>query len=181
MIENILELRKVTKTFGDLVAVDGVDFELQAGEIHAILGENGAGKSTLMNLIYGLYQPSDGRIYVTDRENWRRRLRAKSPRDAIANGIGMVHQHFMLIENLTVAENIALALGQLRSGPVGSASSNGDSARLGGKLKKHPSKNPKQKHLASGMGIGSWGWETSPTDRGDKCLQRHNSGIFNTC
>ena len=116
--ENILELRNVTKTFGDLVAVDSVDFELQAGEIHAILGENGAGKSTLMNLIYGLYQPSAGRIYVTDRENWRRRLRAKSPRDAIANGIGMVHQHFMLIENLTVAENIALALGQLRSGTM---------------------------------------------------------------
>ncbi|MDE0467401.1 MAG: ABC transporter ATP-binding protein [Candidatus Poribacteria bacterium] len=112
--ENILELRNVTKTFGDFVAVDSVDFELQAGEIHAILGENGAGKSTLMNLIYGIYQPSGGRIYVTDREKWRRRFRAKSPRDAIANGIGMVHQHFMLIENLTVAENIALALGQLK-------------------------------------------------------------------
>ena len=116
MEENILELRSVTKTFGDFTAVDGVDFELQAGEIHAILGENGAGKSTLMNLIYGLYPPSAGRIYVTDRENWRYRLRAKSPRDAIANGIGMVHQHFMLIENLTVAENIALSLGQLRAG-----------------------------------------------------------------
>ena len=114
MAENILELRNITKTFGDFAAVDGVDFELRAGEIHAILGENGAGKSTLMNLIYGLYQPSGGRIYVTDREAWQRRLRAKSPRDAIANGIGMVHQHFMLIENLTVAENIALALGQLK-------------------------------------------------------------------
>ena len=114
--ENILELRNVTKTFGDFLAVDSVDFELQTGEIHAILGENGAGKSTLMNLIYGLYQPSAGRIYVTDREGWRRRLRAKSPRDAILTGIGMVHQHFMLVENLTVAENIALALGQLRTG-----------------------------------------------------------------
>ena len=112
MAENILELRNVTKTFGDFVAVDSVDFALQAGEIHAILGENGAGKSTLMNLIYGLYEPSAGRIYVTDREGWRRRFRAKSPRDAIASGIGMVHQHFMLVENLTVAENIALALGQ---------------------------------------------------------------------
>ncbi|RKU14701.1 heme ABC transporter ATP-binding protein [Candidatus Poribacteria bacterium] len=112
--ENILELRNVTKTFGDFVAVDSVDFTLQAGEIHAILGENGAGKSTLMNLIYGLYQPSTGRIYVTDREGWRRRLRAKSPRDAIVAGIGMVHQHFMLVENLTVAENIALSLGQLK-------------------------------------------------------------------
>ena len=119
MAENILELRNVTKTFGEFVAVDSVDFALQAGEIHAILGENGAGKSTLMNLIYGLYQPSDGRIYVTDREGWRRRLHAKSPRDAIINGIGMVHQHFMLIENLTVAENIALSLGQLRTGRKG--------------------------------------------------------------
>ena len=117
--ENILELRNVTKTFGDFVAVDNVDFELKTGEIHAILGENGAGKSTLMNLIYGLYQPSVGRIYVTDREGWRRRLRAKSPRDAIVNGIGMVHQHFMLIENLTVAENIALSLGQLRTSGKG--------------------------------------------------------------
>ncbi len=113
--ENILELRNVTKTFGDFVAVDNVDFALQAGEIHAILGENGAGKSTLMNLIYGLYQPSAGRIYVTDREGWQRRLRANSPRDAIAIGIGMVHQHFMLVENLTVAENIALSLGQLQN------------------------------------------------------------------
>ena len=135
MAENILELRNITKTFGDFVAVDSVDFELEAGEIHAILGENGAGKSTLMNLIYGLYQPSGGRIYVTDRENWQHRLRAKSPRDAIANGIGMVHQHFMLIENLTVAENIALALGQLRSGPRGSASSNGDYKKWLGKFR----------------------------------------------
>ena len=134
-LKSILELRNVTKTFGDLVAVDSVDFELQAGEIHAILGENGAGKSTLMNLIYGLYQPSAGRIYVTDRENWRRRLRAKSPRDAIANGIGMVHQHFMLIENLTVAENIALALGQLRSNSTGSTSANGDDKQGLGKFR----------------------------------------------
>ena len=135
MAENILELRNVTKTFGDFIAVDSVDFELQVGEIHAILGENGAGKSTLMNLIYGLHQPSDGRIYVTDRENWRRRLRAKSPRDAIANGIGMVHQHFMLIENLTVAENIALALGQLRQDPAGKTSSNGDYKKGLGKIR----------------------------------------------
>ena len=119
MQENILELRNISKTFGDFVAVDNVDFELAAGEIHAILGENGAGKSTLMNLIYGLYQPSVGRIYVTDREGWQRRLRAKSPRDAIAIGIGMVHQHFMLVENLTVAENIALSLGGSQAGRIG--------------------------------------------------------------
>ena len=133
--ENILELRNVTKTFGDLVAVDSVDFALETGEIHAILGENGAGKSTLMNLIYGLYQPSVGRIYVTDREGWRRRLRAKSPRDAIVSGIGMVHQHFMLVENLTVAENIALSLGQLRRGTVGDPSENGVYKKALGKFR----------------------------------------------
>ena len=133
--KNILELRNVTKTFGDFVAVDSVDFELQTGEIHAILGENGAGKSTLMNLIYGLYQPSAGRIYVTDREGWRRRLRAKSPRDAIATGIGMVHQHFMLVENLTVAENIALSLGQLRRSTAGHLSENGSYKKALGKFR----------------------------------------------
>ena len=132
--ENILELRNITKTFGDFVAVNNVDFELQAGEIHAILGENGAGKSTLMNLIYGLYQPSVGRIYVTDREGWQRRLRAKSPRDAIASGIGMVHQHFMLIENLTVAENIALSLGQLRTNVAGNTSVNSSNKKWLGKI-----------------------------------------------
>ena len=153
--ESILELRNVTKTFGDLVAVDSVDFELQAGEIHAILGENGAGKSTLMNLIYGLYQPSDGRIYVTDRENWRRRFRAKSPRDAIANGIGMVHQHFMLIENLTVAENIALALGQLRSGTIAFGS------RLSGISQKDVVADEK----ASWSPMADWRWLTAITGK----------------
>ena len=108
MKANLLELQNITKTFGQLVAVDRVNFELQAGEIHAILGENGAGKSTLMNLIYGLYQPSAGSLHVSGESKV-----FASPRDAIANGIGMVHQHFMLIENLTVAENIALSLGQL--------------------------------------------------------------------
>lgn len=108
--ENLLELQNVTKTFGDLIAVDNVNFELQTGEIHAILGENGAGKSTLMNLIYGLYQPSGGNIHISGKP-----IRLKSPRDAIANGIGMVHQHFMLIENLTVAENIALTVAQFSS------------------------------------------------------------------
>ena len=113
MAENVLELRNITKTFGNLVAVDNVDFTLKEGEIHAILGENGAGKSTLMHLIYGLYQPTSGSIRVK-----AKRQDFKTPRDAIANGIGMVHQHFMLIENLTVAENIALsaAHGRVREG-----------------------------------------------------------------
>ena len=105
MAENVLELQGITKSFGNLVAVDNVDLSLKEGEIHAILGENGAGKSTLMHLIYGRYQPSAGSIRVAGK-----RKVFKTPRDAIANGIGMVHQHFMLIENLTVAENIALSL-----------------------------------------------------------------------
>ena len=105
MEENILQLQNITKTFGSLIAVDKVDFALRKSEIHAVLGENGAGKSTLMNLIYGLYQPSNGSIYISGKHKVFR-----SPRDAIANGIGMVHQHFMLIENLSVAENIALSL-----------------------------------------------------------------------
>ena len=109
MAENILELRNITKTFGNLVAVDNVDFTLKEGEVHAILGENGAGKSTLMHLIYGLYQPTSGGIRVAGKPKI-----FKTPRDAIANGIGMVHQHFMLIENLTVAENIALSAAHRR-------------------------------------------------------------------
>ena len=101
----ILQLKKISKHFGDFIAVDSIDFELRTGEIHAILGENGAGKTTLMNLIYGLYQPTSGTISVSGNQTVLR-----SPRDAIANGIGMVHQHFMLVENLTVAENIALCV-----------------------------------------------------------------------
>jgi len=111
--DTVLELKNVTKTFGNLAAVDNVNFDLKAGEIHAILGENGAGKSTLMNLIYGLYQPSDGNIYISGKIK-----QLKSPRDAIANGIGMVHQHFMLIENLTVAENIVLSTSQFSSSDI---------------------------------------------------------------
>lgn len=109
----VLELKNVTKTFGNLAAVDSVNFDLKASEIHAVLGENGAGKSTLMNLIYGLYQPTDGNIYISGKIK-----QLKSPRDAISNGIGMVHQHFMLIENLTVAENIALSVSQFSSSDV---------------------------------------------------------------
>ncbi len=108
--DNILQLQNVTKKFGDLLAVDNIHFEIKSSEIHAILGENGAGKSTLMNLIYGLYQPTSGNISISGIPT-----RLKSPKDAIEHGIGMVHQHFMLIENLTVAENIALTVSQFSS------------------------------------------------------------------
>ena len=98
-----LELRGITKQFGSLVANDDINFKVEAGEIHAILGENGAGKSTLMNIVYGLLSPDKGQILVDDQE-----IKIKSPLDALAAGIGMVHQHFMLIPVFTVAENIVL-------------------------------------------------------------------------
>ena len=99
-----LELRGVTKRFGALVANDRVDLDLRAGEVHALLGENGAGKSTLMNVLYGLHQPDEGEIRLRGEP-----IRIESPRHAIGLGIGMVHQHFMLIPVMTVAENIVLA------------------------------------------------------------------------
>ena len=98
-----LELRGITKQFGSLVANDDINFKVEAGEIHAILGENGAGKSTLMNIVYGLLSPDKGQILVDGQE-----IKIKSPLDALAAGIGMVHQHFMLIPVFTVAENIVL-------------------------------------------------------------------------
>ncbi|HEX5260064.1 MAG TPA: ATP-binding cassette domain-containing protein, partial [Gaiellales bacterium] len=100
----LLELRGITKRFGSLVANDAIDLEVAPGEVHALLGENGAGKSTLMNVLYGLYTPDAGEIEMDGR-----RLRMRSPRDAIDAGIGMVHQHFMLIPVMTVTENIVLA------------------------------------------------------------------------
>src|SRR5919106_706773 len=98
-----LELRGITKRFGSLVANDAIDFELRRGEIHALLGENGAGKSTLMNVLYGLQHPDEGEI-VLDGEP----VRIDSARRAIHLGIGMVHQHFMLVPVMTVAENLVL-------------------------------------------------------------------------
>ena len=98
-----LELRGITKRFGSLTANDAIDLAVGDGEIHAILGENGAGKSTLMNVVYGLLQPDEGTISVDGKE-----ITIHSPLDALAAGIGMVHQHFMLIPVFTVAENIVL-------------------------------------------------------------------------
>jgi len=96
-------MKSVTKRFGDLVANDHVDFNLEAGEIHALLGENGAGKTTLMRILYGLYRADQGEIWVNDVP-----VTILSPKDAIASKIGMVTQHFTLVPTLTVAENLTL-------------------------------------------------------------------------
>jgi general nucleoside transport system ATP-binding protein len=101
----VLELKGITKRFPGVVANDRVDFDLRRGEVHALLGENGAGKSTLMNVLYGLYQADEGEILVNGKP-----VTMSSPSDAIDVGIGMVHQHFMLIPVMTVAENIVLGV-----------------------------------------------------------------------
>ena len=107
-----LELRGITKRFGGLVANDAIDFELRKGEIHALLGENGAGKSTLMNVLYGLLSPDEGEIRLDGEP-----VTIRSTADAIRLGIGMVHQHFMLVPVMTVAENLVLA-SEPRRGPL---------------------------------------------------------------
>ncbi len=106
-----LELRGVTKRFGSLVANDRIDLTVEPGEIHGLLGENGAGKSTLMNVLYGLLQPDAGEILIDDKP-----IRINGPSDAIRAGIGMVHQHFMLVGVFTVAENVMLGVENVRNG-----------------------------------------------------------------
>ena len=109
-----LELRGITKRFGPVLANDAIDLTVEPGEIHAILGENGAGKSTLMNILYGLLRPDAGEILVDGvLTDWH------GPGDAIAAGIGMVHQHFMLVPVFTVTENVMLGAEQTTAGPVG--------------------------------------------------------------
>ena len=107
----ILELRGITKQFPGVLANDHIDLTLEEGEIHALLGENGAGKTTLMNILYGLYQQDEGEVLVRGQK-----LDIQSPSDAIAAGIGMVHQHFMLIPVFTVTENVMLGDEDIRSG-----------------------------------------------------------------
>jgi ABC-type uncharacterized transport system ATPase subunit len=107
----VLEMRGITKRFPGIVADDRVDFDLRRGEVHALLGENGAGKSTLMNILYGLYKPDEGEITVKGQP-----VSFTSAKDAIERGIGMVHQHFMLIPVMTVAENIVLEVEPTKAG-----------------------------------------------------------------
>ena len=98
-----VQMRGITKMFGSFCALDDINLDIKKGTIHALLGENGAGKSTLMNVLYGLYQADKGEVYINGEK-----INIKNPNIAIEHGIGMVHQHFMLVENFTVTENIVL-------------------------------------------------------------------------
>lgn len=109
--DTVLEARGITKRFPGVIANDKIDFEIRAGEIHAVLGENGAGKTTLMKILFGQYQPDEGEIYLGGRS-----VKFKSPIDAIDVGIGMVHQHRKLVSAHTVIENIIL--GHPRAGKI---------------------------------------------------------------
>ncbi|NLW39878.1 MAG: ABC transporter ATP-binding protein [Tissierellia bacterium] len=105
MAEKLIELKNISKQFPGVLANDNISLDIEKGEIHAIVGENGAGKSTLMKILYGLYQPTFGEIYIKGEA-----VKIKTPLDAIKLGIGMVHQHFMLVPSFTVAENIVLGV-----------------------------------------------------------------------
>ena len=98
-----VEMKNIVKMFGSFKANDGIQLTVHKGEIHAILGENGAGKSTLMNILYGLYRPTSGEIFINGKK-----VEIDSPNKAVELGIGMVHQHFMLVAPFTVTENIIL-------------------------------------------------------------------------
>ena len=102
---NAIELKNITKRFGEVVANDSVDLSVKHGEILSVLGENGSGKTTLMNMISGIYFPDEGQIFVDGEE-----VSICSPKDSFALGIGMIHQHFKLVDVLTAAENIVLGL-----------------------------------------------------------------------
>ncbi len=101
----VIEMKNITKKFGDFTANENIDLTVHKGEIHALLGENGAGKTTLMNVLYGLYEPTSGEVFINGKK-----VDVTSPNIAIKSGIGMVHQHFMLVETFTVVENIILGM-----------------------------------------------------------------------
>lgn len=104
-MDEIIKLENIEKHFGSVYANKDINLTIKRGDVHSIVGENGAGKSTLMNILYGMIRPDSGSIYYDGEK-----IEIKSPHDAIARGIGMVHQHFMLVPSFTVMENIVLGL-----------------------------------------------------------------------
>ena len=109
--ENVIEMLHITKEFPGIIANDDITLQLRRGEIHALLGENGAGKSTLMSVLFGLYQPEAGEIKKNGKV-----VKINNPNDATALGIGMVHQHFKLVHNFTVLQNIVLGMETTKHG-----------------------------------------------------------------
>ena len=119
MADEVLLLKGISKSFPGVMANDSIDFTLKKGEIHSLLGENGAGKTTLMNILYGLYTPDAGEIFINGKK-----AVIHSPADALSQGIGMVHQHFMLIPTMTVCENIILGNETKKNGFINVEESN---------------------------------------------------------
>ena len=109
-MSEFLRMDNITKRFGDVFANKNINLSVKKGEVHTLLGENGAGKSTLMNILCGLYQPTSGEIYLEGKK-----VKIDSPRTAVKIGIGMVHQHFMVVEAMTVFENIILGTSKDKS------------------------------------------------------------------
>lgn len=109
----VVEMKNITKRFPGVIANKNINFDLEKREIHVLLGENGAGKTTLMNILYGIYTQDEGDIFINGSK-----IKIKNPKDAISNGIGMVHQHFMLVHNFTVMENIVLGCEPVKSGII---------------------------------------------------------------
>lgn len=109
----VVEMKNITKRFPGIIANKNINFDLEKREIHVLLGENGAGKTTLMNILYGIYTQDEGDIFINGSK-----IKIKNPKDAISNGIGMVHQHFMLVHNFTVMENIVLGCEPVKSGII---------------------------------------------------------------
>ena len=112
-MEYVVEMLNITKKFGDFKANDNITLQVKKGEIHALLGENGAGKSTLMNVLFGLYQPDGGEIRIKGKP-----VKITDPNVANDLGIGMVHQHFMLVDTFTVTENIILGMEPVKRGTI---------------------------------------------------------------
>jgi len=126
----MLELKNITKTFGNVVANKDVSIRIEPGTIHAIVGENGAGKSTIMRIAYGFYNADSGEILIDGNT-----VNVKSPQDAIKLGVGMVHQHFMLVDTMTVAENIILGAETSGAAKLDLDRANAEIARLSDELK----------------------------------------------
>ena len=142
----VIEMKNITKKFGEFIANDNINLTLYKGEVHALLGENGAGKSTLMNQLYGMIEPTSGEIYINGKK-----VRIINPNVAISNGIGMVHQHFMLVQPFTVVENIILGNEITNHGVLDMKKAKEEIKKLSEKYSLHVNPNDKIQDITVGM------------------------------